>query len=471
MSDETINKELLQESIKDFKFHFDEKNNSRIIFSAPFGTGKTTFLKEFSKSQTEHTTIHLFPVNYSVASNEDIFQLIKHDILLQILGTSIELEKINFTHFEVLGSYIPEKIDEIFNSLLSFVPKTGKQIIDNIKPIYNLLKKYKEYHNKIKEKNEEKEIIDFLSNFTFQKGSIYEEDFITLLIKDLLSQSKDTILIIDDLDRIDPEHIFRILNIFSAHIDYSLNENKFGFSKIILVCDIENIRTLFKHKYGVNTDFSGYIDKFYSREIYHFTNYNSLIRWLNGASKNTNNDAVINENDIEFIADVLCSLIRYNKINFRNLKKIDYNSINSTFSKVSTTTSEKKLFKLHFSKVGYLLKLIFGDIESCYQKLNEISLIYKSGTRKPITNRAEKIYEYYSIYLLPILSYHQHKCVSEKEIQYFDPTHSPNNLNLKVKSDGNYSYIEIATSFSTANNNFWDDLRISLKILEEAHAL
>ncbi len=78
------------------------------------------------------------------------------------------------------------------------------------------------------------------------------------------------ILVIDDLDRIDPEHIFRILNIFSAHD--KLGENKFGFIKVILVCDINNIKHIYHHFYGKNVDFFGYINKFYSSEVYEYSN-------------------------------------------------------------------------------------------------------------------------------------------------------------------------------------------------------
>jgi hypothetical protein len=65
---------------KDFKTHFDLKNNSRILFSAPFGKGKTTFLNlYFDEYNKEYEAFHLYPVNYSVASNEDIFKYIKRD--------------------------------------------------------------------------------------------------------------------------------------------------------------------------------------------------------------------------------------------------------------------------------------------------------------------------------------------------------------------------------------------------------
>jgi hypothetical protein len=38
------------------------------------------------------------------------------------------------------------------------------------------------------------------------------------------------------------------------------------------VCDINNLRNIFAAKYGSQTDFNGYIDKFYSYEVFHFDN-------------------------------------------------------------------------------------------------------------------------------------------------------------------------------------------------------
>jgi hypothetical protein len=40
------------------------------------------------------------------------------------------------------------------------------------------------------------------------------------------------------------------------------------------VCDIENIRKIFAHKYGGEVDFSGYIDKFYSTEVFYLFHKN-----------------------------------------------------------------------------------------------------------------------------------------------------------------------------------------------------
>lgn len=102
--------------------------------------------------------------------------------------------------------------------------------------------------------------------------AVLESDYVTSFIENNLTdlaatngEAKMKVLIIDDLDRIDPEHIFRLFNIFSAHFDYHKGtDNKFGFNKVVFVCDIRNIRNMFHSRYGAATDFTGYIDKFYS---------------------------------------------------------------------------------------------------------------------------------------------------------------------------------------------------------------
>ena len=82
-------------------------------------------------------------------------------------------------------------------------------------------------------------------------------------------------LILDDFDRIDPEHTFRILNILSAHIE-SDEQNKFGFDHIIIVGDIDNLRNIFHHKYGDKTDFWGYFDKFFTVRPHEFDNEQAI---------------------------------------------------------------------------------------------------------------------------------------------------------------------------------------------------
>jgi hypothetical protein len=132
-----------------------------------------------------------------------------------------------------------------------------------------------------------------------KEGTIYENDIVTKSIStsieklkreninteevDENAKEKEVILIIDDLDRLDPEHVFRLFNVFASHFDnYEKDgkKNKFGFDKVLFVCDIKNIRNIFHHKYGSDVDFNGYIDKFYSSEIYHFDNRKAIVSIL-----------------------------------------------------------------------------------------------------------------------------------------------------------------------------------------------
>ncbi len=263
-----------------FQNHLDLEDNYRIIFSGIFGIGKTTFIKDFFKSdlenKNEYEAIHLFPVNYSVANNEDIFELVKFDVLLQLLTKNVVFDKIDLGTDLTLTQFVKDNFIEVLSPFLNFIPAVGGSLSKITDKLIMLKKKYDEYKFKL-ENDELKSINAFLEEFTEIKGSIYEEDFYTNLIQGLINQlkekEKELILIIDDLDRIDPEHIFRLLNVFAAQVDVNPTneqENKFGFDKVIFVCDIENIRNIYKHKYGVETDFNGYIDKFYSRELFKF---------------------------------------------------------------------------------------------------------------------------------------------------------------------------------------------------------
>ena len=88
--------------------------------------------------------------------------------------------------------------------------------------------------------------------------------------------SAKSVLIIEDLDRIDPAHLFRIMNVLSSQVDnpyYSEvpNGNKFGFDKIILVMDYEIARHLFHHFYGKEANYEGYMNKFQNSLPYSYS--------------------------------------------------------------------------------------------------------------------------------------------------------------------------------------------------------
>jgi len=280
------------EEIKRFDEHLKDPENERTILSGIFGIGKTYFIHDYFKVNEDiYDVIIISPVNYSVSSNEDIFELIKFDILFQLLGKKIDYENFQLDYLNSADLYLKENYKNILLEFAKGIPKVGRNIFDMALPIKGLIelfekplentikgvKKTKE-KSKIDDKEEAAEFLKFLANI---KGTPVELNMTSQLINKLLqSQSEEEnnnserkfVLVIDDIDRVDPEHIFRIFNVFSAHFDYYgySGQNKFEFDKVILVCDIKNIKSVFCHRYGENADFSGYIDKFYSNEIFHY---------------------------------------------------------------------------------------------------------------------------------------------------------------------------------------------------------
>lgn len=73
--------------ITEFRQVFEHE--SRIIFSAKFGDGKSYFMKKFIESfpqkDNEYYFVTLHPVNYVVEDNRDIIEYIKRDILFQLI--------------------------------------------------------------------------------------------------------------------------------------------------------------------------------------------------------------------------------------------------------------------------------------------------------------------------------------------------------------------------------------------------
>ena len=262
------------------------ETTDRIILSAKFGDGKTYLLNklrndEAMKDKYEFFTI--YPVNYSVAKNEDVFEYIKRDIIVQLHKKKL-LEKIdlNALFASVLTS---DDFTSVVSFLLSFVP---------MGEFYN-----KVYHKFLEIKNkydERKHTADkYLSKFANTAGCIYEEDGYTTLIRmaiEWISQdhslngeerkAKKPVLIIEDLDRLDPKHLFRILNVVSAHIDDSnrpdIVGNKFGFSNIVLVMDYDVTKHIFHHFYGEQACYEGYMSKFLSREPFRYSIKYIMIR-------------------------------------------------------------------------------------------------------------------------------------------------------------------------------------------------
>lgn len=253
----------LDKEINRFAVHL--KNNPRVIFSAKFGDGKTYFLKRFKQSEANtFRVLTLYPVNYSVAQNEDIFEYIKRDILLQLKDDGI-YESFDFEAFEK-SLFSTENMLEVISFLTSALP--GGELLNK------LIKKGVEIKSKYDEQRKNT-VSEFLDNFTHKTGSIYERDAFTILIENIVKRikasGKNVILLIEDLDRIDPQHVFRILNILGAHIDDDEETNKFGFDNIVVVLDYDKTEHIFHHFYGLEANYSGYMSKFVSHYPYRFS--------------------------------------------------------------------------------------------------------------------------------------------------------------------------------------------------------
>ena len=280
----TLDSVNISGKLNDFAQYLE--TTDRIILSAKFGDGKTYLLNELRKDeamQNKYEFFTIYPVNYSVAKNEDVFEYIKRDIIVQLHERKL-LENIDLNAL-FASVLISDDFTSVVSFLLSFV---------SMGEFYN-----KVYHKFLEIKNkydEKKHTADkYLSKFANTAGCIYEEDGYTTLIRmaiEWISQdhslngeerkAKKPVLIIEDLDRLDPKHLFRILNVVSAHIDDSeqpdIVGNKFGFNNIVLVMDYDVTKHIFHHFYGAEACYEGYMSKFLSREPFRYSIKYIMIR-------------------------------------------------------------------------------------------------------------------------------------------------------------------------------------------------
>jgi hypothetical protein len=266
----------ISEYINKFSMHL--QNNPRAILSARFGDGKTTFLKKFEeKTQDENFILKIYPVNYSVANNEDVFEYIKHDILIQLLQDTRLIDDFQLDEDSIWDA-IKHNIFTIGNAvraikLASLAVPASKPIADLLTFILKKVKSDESISEAWKEYMEKKvSMSKYLDHFAQMQGGLYEEDGYTLLIKEALKRVKQRkILIIEDLDRIDPKHLFRILNVLGAHVDENNNQNKFGFDNIVIVLDYDVTDSIFHHMYGDKANYPGYMSKFLSSYPFTFS--------------------------------------------------------------------------------------------------------------------------------------------------------------------------------------------------------
>lgn len=319
----------------DFEAFLNMEENSRIFFSGKFGIGKTYFLNEFFDSKSDkYEVFHLYPVNYQINSNEDILDLIKYDILVELLKKNKDIFQSNVVDGikdSALLFYSWCKQNFSLNSVLQSTLSFGESAFGKLgRPLNDLLeidKKFQEFKKEYKAG--EKGLVEKYTEAIKEKN-ISETDYLSHLLKEKIVQQKGgkkSILVLDDMDRIDPDHIFRILNILSAYFEKE-HKNKFGFDLIIIVADYTNIKHIFHHKYGNNADFGGYLDKFFTISPYYFDNKKAILDRVEEITKSIKNEepnlssAIGDSGYIKlFLCHIFSSAVNNEIINLRELLK------------------------------------------------------------------------------------------------------------------------------------------------------
>lgn len=296
-------------AIKEFEKHL--KSHPRTILSARFGDGKSFFLEAVEKKlQKRFLMLKIYPVNYQVAENQDIFEYIKRDLLFQLYGKGLvpdtyEIPDGIASYFFLLNNW-EQFAEETLKVLSCFdASNTIKATLGAAKFLKEMKKKYDAF------KKDGGKIGERLDNFleTFDQKGIYEADPITSILVDIIKSWKKqyprrkVCLVFEDMDRIDPAHIFRILNVISAHMDYgykygysptsnSLVGNKFGVHNIVVSLDYDNLKHIFHHFYGPKASFEGYINKFTDRGYFRYSLREQVLQYyINELQKVTDMDS------------------------------------------------------------------------------------------------------------------------------------------------------------------------------------
>ena len=274
-------------------FYDHLSNHDRTILSAKFGDGKSYFLQKFmadEKVKENYVFLTLFPVNYQVEENRDVFELIKYDLLIQmfvqkIMEPDFKMSKVHAWGWclQLHAPTLVEGLLPIFSSLC--LDEASAKMMAAFLMARKTVGKIKKKAGELMEPVRDKQIENFIKEIA--KNPVSGQDVVTEIIQQGIAAykkehpDKKIVLIIEDMDRMDPAHLFRILNVFSAHIDYNYRfgvnsnqpfvGNKFGLDKVVFVMSYENTEHIFHHLYGEGADFNGYISKFCSSNIFAYS--------------------------------------------------------------------------------------------------------------------------------------------------------------------------------------------------------
>ncbi|MDR6782694.1 adenylate kinase family enzyme [Pedobacter africanus] len=472
---------------QDFFDHLSEDSNSRILVSGPFGSGKSTFLKDFfEKYGHKYSVFNLYPVHYSVASNQDIFELIKFDIIAELLiKYKDDIETLKSQEFSLalrLQTFLlyNNTVNSLLKPLIAAMSGIGKPVHEVLETVDKLDLEFKGYSDDVENANE-MTIKQYLKKFDKLKGGIHEMDDISIIISNCLNDLKEkkentqNILVIDDLDRLDPEHIFRLFNVFSAHFDSVTDENKFGFDKVLFVCDIDNVRKMYQHRYGKDVDYDGYINKFYSIKPFVLDTKEIVKRKLNDFfnSKRWITDSSIKEHieHSEFkrsLNFILSGLIDKGVLTLRNLDHSPHFVFDQSrhISLAGDFSRTYPAFLFDFIILIEYLKTLFPDNQTLLMNLlilsGSYSADYNPEINKHIYNKSEIDLYIASICLTFLLSPNKlanYEDSNEKNYRY--PFTDKCHIYFRIESRSNYTK-PIATKFMTRPGRIGIDVEFNV---------
>lgn len=186
--------------------------NPRTILSSKFGDGKSYFLEKFKNTnyvKENFTFLTIYPVNYQVASNEDIFNLIKRDILFQLMLNDMISNAVIVPKDIALWFYLQSNRHSLVKELVDYMAEIAvpSEHLPKIMLTIKGLRLFKDLNKKIEKFTKEMNEDDLLSKFMddANANTVYEEDIVTAIIKRAVNDfkkrtNKSVVLIIEDLD-------------------------------------------------------------------------------------------------------------------------------------------------------------------------------------------------------------------------------------------------------------------------------
>lgn len=392
----------------EFERFLSDAENRRIFFSGRFGIGKTFFLHHFfEQHKDKYDTYHIFPVRYQISSNENIIELFKYDILVELLKKYPDVfsksdAKGQVGWFKLFAAFAKDR--DLFRDFLQAAVTSGGDMLslhpDPLfqafgklgRPISDLLELDKEFQAFKKEylAGDKGVIEKYIANIE-QDVDPAATDYVSSFLYKKISEQKSgrrSVLILDDFDRIDPEHIFRILNVLSVHIGDE-DPNRFGFDHIIIVGDVSNIKNIFHHKYGLDTDFIGYFDKFFTIRPFELGTKHIAERIAELVKKVKCDEpnlatAIGDSGYIKYLlADVLNRSLSINRLNLRQL----YRPLAHPFPELRQGVYGEDPFKDNFHHifdigVQMLVAIFGGDANAFIQQLKLLRAGIKDDEEK-----------------------------------------------------------------------------------------